>query len=162
MSTPPPDPGRPTVDQVALLLRARTKDSQGNEVGTFDSDTRPTDDQVEEQIDAAMGLVGIRAPSTANMTSEQVTAFQALVAYRAALRIEKSYFPEQVRTDRSAYTQLREEYLDDLAAFLEAMSSSGANDPGYAYDVQMMPVGSWTSIPNSWIHINDPDLEELP
>jgi hypothetical protein len=159
MSTPPVDPGRPTVEQVALLLRARTKDSQGNEVGTFDDDTRPTGDQVDEQIDAAMGLVGIRFPSTSNMTDEQVTAFQALVAYRAALRVEKSYFPEQVRNDRSAYAQLREEYVDDLQAFMEAMSASGGDDLSYSYDMASIPVGSWTSIPYSWLHINDPDLD---
>jgi hypothetical protein len=152
VSTPPPDPGRPTVDQVALLLRARTKDSAGNEVGTFDDDTRPTGDQVDEQIDAAMGLVGVRFPATDKLSAEQVTAFQALVAYRAALRVEKSYFPEQVRTDRSAYTQLREEYLDDLAALTTSVSGgAGGSGEFPSYDVAMAPVGSWTSIPYSWI-----------
>jgi hypothetical protein len=150
MSTPP-DPGRPSVDQVALLLRARTKDSQGNEVGTFDADTRPTDLECEAQIDAAMGLVGVRFPPSSGMTAEQVTAFQALVAYRAAMRIEKSYFPEQVRTDRSAYAQLREEYLDDLQAFTESMGAGGGGEVP-VYDMAMLPVGSWTSIPNSWIN----------
>lgn len=159
MSTPP-DPGRPTVDQVALLLRARTKDSAGNEVGTFDDDTRPTGTQVDEQIDAAIALVGVRFPPTSGMTAEQVTGFQALVAYRAALRVEKSYFPEQVRTDRSAYAQLREEYLDDLAAFTEAIRE-GAGGEQPVYDMAMIPVGSWTSIPDSWIAY-DTDLDVPP
>jgi hypothetical protein len=160
MSTPPVDPGRPTVEQVALLLRARTKDSQGNEVGTFDDDTRPTGDQVDEQIDAAMGLVGIRFPATDKMTPEQVVAFQALVAYRAALRVEKSYFPEQVRSDRSAYAQLREEYLDDLQAFVESIAGGGGGSGEFpSYDMAMVPVGSWTSIPYSWINEwVDPEL----
>jgi hypothetical protein len=155
------DPARPTVEQVALLLRARTKDSAGNEVGTFDDDTRPTGDQVEEQIDVALALVGVRFPPSSTMTVEQVGAFQALVAYRAALRIEKSYFPEQVRSDRSAYPQLREEYLDDLQAFTEAMSA-GAGGEIASYDMASMPVGSWTSIPYSWIRAQpDPDLGEV-
>lgn len=160
--TTPPDPGRPTVEQVALLIRARTKDTFGNEVGTFDSDTRPTDVQVEEQIDAAMALVGVRFPATSGMTAEQVSAFAALVAYRAALRIEKSYFPEQVRSDRSAYPQLREEYLDDLQAFTNALAGGGGD--GMVYPIQSAPVGSWTSIPHSWIRIleDDPDLVVPP
>jgi hypothetical protein len=145
------DPGRPTVDQVALLLRARTKDSAGNEVGTFDSDTRPTDVECNAQIDAAMGLVGVRFPPTSGMTAEQVTGFQALVAYRAAMRIEKSYWPEQVRSDRSAYAQLREEYLDDLQAFTAAISEGGGGEVP-VYDMAVIPAGSWTSIPNDWIN----------
>jgi hypothetical protein len=152
--------GRPTVEQVALLIRARTKDSAGNEVGTFDDDTRPTADQVEEQIDAAVALVGVRFPPQGSLTDEQTGAFQALVAYRAAMRVEKSYFPEQVRTDRSAYTQLREEYLDDLQALTEAISQGGGGELA-SYDMAMVPVGSWTSIPYSWLwpHQLDPELE---
>lgn len=163
MSTPT-TPGRPTVDDVALLLRARTKDSQGNEVGTFDDDTRPTGDQVDAHIDVAMGLVGVRFPAMDKLTTEQVTAFAGLVAYRAALRVEKSYFPEQVRSDRSAYTQLREEYLDDLAALETSVAGGGAGSEFPDYDMAMIPVGSWTSIPYSWIWPAgwDPEVDTLP
>lgn len=150
------DPGRPTVEQVALLIRARTKDSNGNEVGTFDDDTRPTGTDVEEQIDAAMALVGARFPPTAEMPAGLVPAFAELVAYRAALRVEKSYFPEQVRSDRSAYQQLREEYLDDLEAFTQSMAAGGGGELVES-DVGSLPVGSWTSIPYDWIRL-DPEL----
>jgi len=150
MSTPV-DPARPTVDQVALILRARTKDAQGNEVGTFDSDTRPTDLEVEAQIDAAMGLVGVRFPSSDRLSAEQVVALQALVAYRAAMRVEKSYFPEQVQTDRSPYAQIREEYLEDLQGLLESVAAGGGGGELPSYDLAELPVGSWTSIPDSFI-----------
>jgi hypothetical protein len=165
MSTPPVDPGRPSIAQVALLLRARTKDSAGNEVGTFDDDTRPTGDQVEEQIDAAIALVGVRVPAMDKLTAEQVAAFQSLVAYRAALRIEKSYFPEQVRSDRSAYAQLREEYLDDLQAFTDAIEAGGGAGGEFpSYDMAMVPVGSWTSIPYSFVRYDNvlDDLSDAP
>jgi len=147
MSTPPPTPGRPTVEDVALLLRARTKDSGGNEVGTFDDDTRPTADAVEEQIDAAMALVGVRFPTPDKMTAEAQAAFACLVAYRAALRIEKSYWPEQVRSDRSPYELLWTEYQDDLAALEAAIEAGGATgaevvSAGYG----SLPVGSWTLV----------------
>jgi hypothetical protein len=164
VSTPPdPPPGRPSVDEVAVLIRARTKDSSGNEVGTFDDDTRPTAPEVEEQIDAAYSLVGCRFPDPAGTAFPQrmLPAFQALVAYRAAMRVEKSYFPEQVRSDRSAYAQLREEYLDDLAAFTDSMEAGGGEEM-LTSDVLSLPVGSWTSIPYSWIRPTvppDPELE---
>jgi hypothetical protein len=161
--TPPSNIGRPSVEEVAVLIRARTKDSQGNEVGTFDDDTRPTSDEVEEQIDAAYSLVGCRFPDPGgdNFPERMVPAFQALVAYRAAMRVEKSYFPEQVRTDRSAYTQLREEYLDDLEAFTTSMEAGGGEEL-LTSDVVSLPVGSWTSIPYTWIRPSvppDPELE---
>lgn len=151
------DLARPSVDDVALLLRARTKDSNGNEVGTFDDDTRPTAEQVEEQIDAAVSLVGMRLPPTDQLPDSLQSAVATLVAYRAALRIEKSYFPEQVRSERSAYAELLEEYRDDLQALQEALIS-GVGEV-VAYDMGMIAVGSWTSIPYSWLHINDPELE---
>jgi hypothetical protein len=46
----PPDPAaswRPQVEDVAALLRARTKDANGEEHGTFDDSTRPNAIQVE-------------------------------------------------------------------------------------------------------------------
>lgn len=119
---------RPSVDDVAALIRARTKDAEGREIGTFTPDTRPTDVEVETHIDAALGLVVVRLPTDLPDTYEP--AARALVAYRAALRIEKSYFPEQVRSDRSAYEQLRQEYVDDLQALLDAIAASGSEDGG--------------------------------
>lgn len=139
--------GRPSVQDVALLLRARTKDSNGAEVGTFDDETRPTADQVELQIDAAMALVCTRFPPLKDLDETWLPAVTSLVAYRAALRIEKSYFPEQVRSDRSAYVQLREEYVDDLAALEEAIeNAAGGASAGPAPEIASLPVSSWTSI----------------
>jgi hypothetical protein len=149
-------PGRPSIEDVALLLRARTKDSYGNEVGTFDDDTRPTGDQVEEQIDAALALVCTRLPALDELDPDLLPAVASVVAYRAALRVEKSYFPEQVRSDRSAYEQLYQEYLDDLGALVDA-STAGGEDGVAAAGIGVLPVGSWTSIPGSFIYPPSPD-----
>lgn len=124
-----PDLTRPSVDDVASLIRARTKDSEGREVGTFNSETRPTDVQVERHIDNAVSLIATRLPR--DLPEVYVGTVKALTAYRAAMQIEKSYFPEQVRSDRSAYDQLREEYNDDLSALLDALDS-GSTDPAGA------------------------------
>jgi len=127
---PDTPPYRPSVADVAALLRARTKDAEGREVGTFNDDTRPTGTDVELHIDAALSLVGIQVPADFPVTF--TGAVSALVAYRAALRIEKSYFPEQVRSDRSAYEQLRQEYVDDLQALTDALAASGSSEYGSA------------------------------
>lgn len=142
-------PGRPTVEEVALLIRARTKDSNGHEVGTFDDDTRPTGDEVELQIDAAFSLVCTRLPALHTLDTSLLPAVVSLVAYRAALRIEKSYFPEQVRTDRSAYDQLYAEYTDDLAALVDTIAEGGGAEITGGRDFGSVKVGSWTSIPGT-------------
>src|SRR4029078_10786285 len=90
------DPWRPTVDDVAGLLRARTKDSEGQEVGTFTDDTRPTATQVEDRITASYALVTPRFGPVADFPQVYDATVAQLVAYRAALQIEKSFFPEQV------------------------------------------------------------------
>lgn len=142
--------GRPTVQDVANLLRARTKDTFGNESGTFTEDTRPTSLAVDGHIDAAMALVATRLPALDTIAPVLLDAYAQVVAYRAALRIEKSYFPEQVRSDRSAYDQLLQEYLDDLAALVEAATTTAGPDDaaGASSDIASIPVGSWTSIRN--------------
>jgi hypothetical protein len=134
------DPLRPSVADVALLIRARTKDADGREVGTFTDETRPTDVQVEEHISAAVALLSPRWPVP--IDDSYYLAVQRLTAYRAAMQIEKSYFPEQVRSDRSAYDQLREEYQDDLAALMDALGAGGADGGGSA--LGSAPSSMWT------------------
>lgn len=136
--------GRPSVDDVAQLLRARTKDSFGNESGTFTAETRPTAMQVDGHITTAMALVCTRLPPLDEIAVDLLPAVAGVVAYRAALRVEKSYFPEQVRSDRSAYEQLRDEYLDDLAALVDA-AAHGGSEQIESRDIAMIPVASWTS-----------------
>jgi hypothetical protein len=166
VSTPPdPPPGRPTVDDVAELLRARTKDSAGNEVGTFDDDTRPTADQVEQHIDTAYALVSTRIPPLDDLPADLLPAFAGLVAYRAAMRIEKAYFPEQVQSGRSPYEQLRQEYLDDLDPFVQRANdavAAGEEEIMFAFDMGDVPIGSWTSIPGSFIAKPSGTPDELP
>ena len=123
----PPQDCLPSIDDVAALLRARTKDTNGNELGTFTDQTRPNAEQAQLQIDAAQALVLTRLP--ADIPARYGDAVAALVAYRAALRIEKSYFPEQIASARSAYEQLYQEYTDDLQALLDALADAG--DGGY-------------------------------
>ena len=148
MSTPTPAAVvRPTVQEVANLIRARTKDSNGLEVGTFDGDTRPTADQVEQLIDASLALVGMQLPSAVSIPVDFGPSVALVVALDVACRIEKSYWPEQVQTERSPYALLKVEYDEALGALRDALESGGP--AGFGGDMANVPVGSWTSIPGS-------------
>ena len=95
-----------TPANVAALLRARTKDGGGVEVGEWTADTRPTAEQVDETILLARGIVEARVGSPVDAC---LGAFEVAVCFEAACIIEKSYFPEQVESGRSQYDQLRAE-----------------------------------------------------
>lgn len=104
----------PVVDDVAALLRARTKDADGAELGTFTDATRPTADEVERLIARAYGDVSTQ---TGAVLGERLALeAAAMVALRAAMFVELSYFPEQVRTDRSAYQEYERIYDAGMTA----------------------------------------------
>lgn len=146
MSVPPPT-GRPTVEEVARWIRARTKDAQGNEVGTFDDETRPTAVQVEEQIDVSVALVGMRLPPLDKLPAELLPAVAGVVSLDAACSIEKGYWPEQVRDNRSSYEFLKAERDQELEALAQAAGEAAAGggvDTGTGFVSSR--VRSWTSI----------------
>lgn len=93
----------PSVADVAALLRARTKDVNGSEVGTFNDDTRPTSSQVITLIGEAVG--DIQARMGTSPPPELAGAGKSAAAMLTACLVELSYFPEQVRSDRSAFEQ---------------------------------------------------------
>jgi hypothetical protein len=96
----------PTPENVAALLRARTKDTGGRELGEWTSETRPTLAQVQETLSLASAIVVAR---TGEPVSSCAGSFAIAVVFEAACIIEKSYFPEQVESGRSQYDQLRAE-----------------------------------------------------
>lgn len=96
----------PTPANVAALLRARTKDGGGNELGEWTEETRPTLVQVDEALVLAAGVVEARVGAPVDACA---SSFAVAVCFEAACMIEKSYFPEQVESGRSHYDQLRAE-----------------------------------------------------
>lgn len=141
-----PNRGRPTVDQVARWIRARTKDDQQREVGTFDDETRPTADQVEGHIDDAVAIVGLRLPALELVPDELLAAVTAVTALEAACEIEKGYWPEQVLSDRSAYQYLRAECDAALEQLAEQAQAAAGGGTEYASGASSAVLGSWTTI----------------
>lgn len=138
----------PTVDQVAALLRARTRDENGVELGTFNEHTRPTGTEAAtliamaaQQVAAVIGTDPVTLVAT-ERAQEVLDAATQAVALRAALLIESSYFPEQIAAGESPFLQLRE--LSDLQVTAVGQLID-ANQPGQA-QVYSIPIVSSTTI----------------
>lgn len=117
---------------VGGILRTRTKDDHGNELGTFTDSTRPTAAQVAERLGSATNdvaeAVGMEVPAAL------VGRARSVAALGAALEIELSFFPEQIGTGRSPYEQLKVLYDDRLRRLVTAAQSGGDEDAGTGAD----------------------------
>lgn len=125
MSTPPEpiEVEYPTQEDVARLLRARTKDDAGVENEAWTDDTRPTAAAVEELIQLAAG--DVLSQTGAELLERPAAAAKTMIALRAAMFVELSYWPEQVRTDRSAYHEYERLYNDGMEALLVSIEGGG-------------------------------------
>lgn len=127
----------PSVDDVADLMRARTKNVVGEE-GTFTAGTRPTADDVRRLIEfvagEVQGHVGSALPGILHLQARQCTMLGT------AAMIELSYFPEQQnqggadRTAAAAWREMYETALGRLASsrksYVAAASAGGGQGLG--------------------------------
>jgi hypothetical protein len=138
---------KPTPDDVATLLRARTKDLTGAELGVFTANTRPTDVEVAAIIDLAYAEVTARVGLY--IGSACADGARALVVIRAAAWVELSYWPEQIRSDRSVYAELIEQWttgLDNTIACVQGeVPTDGETKAGYRFGC--LDVHGWTAAP---------------
>lgn len=116
-------PYLPTLADVGALARARTKDSNGVELGTFTAATRPTDSQVLRLIDLAAAEVATRTNQTFSLRYYE--SARSVIALRTAMSIEVSYFPEETDSRDSAYGRFAREYADALGELTEATGPLG-------------------------------------
>jgi hypothetical protein len=131
-----------TTGDVATILRARTKTSTGEEAGDFGEDTRPTGDEVETLIARATAST---LAKTGAVPADLVDAAKAVVALRAAMLVELTMFPEQVRSERSAFPEYKTMHDEDVAALLSAMTSSPAGQGPGVYSVMSRTPRTMTS-----------------
>lgn len=130
----------PSVADVAAILRSRTKDTSGNELGTFTADTRPTGSQVVDIISLAVGDVVTLIGPDVDVSLQGAAA--SLATLGAAMKVELSFYPEQVASEHSPYRQLKEAY-DGAAKNLvvavgkvntgDTLGDEVAGDPAYGY-----------------------------
>lgn len=149
--TAPTDPlAFPTTADVAAILRARTKDLAGVEVGDFTADTRPTADEVARLI--VQAYAEVTGQSGTFLHPRCAGGATALIVIRAAMWVELSYFPEQVRSDRSVYQELAEQYTAGMPGLLTCVEGNvpgaeGADDGSVNLRFGMLDVHGATSVP---------------
>lgn len=143
-------PWTPSVQDVANILRARTINKNGGEVGTFNATTRPTDTEVQGLIDQSNNDVMDAIGQITEVPVNLVNNASSLITIGAAMMVEISYFPEQVGVGRSPYAQLAKQYSDKLTRLQNAIVSVGGNRPTNDYQT---PAGSFGGppIPAGWI-----------
>jgi hypothetical protein len=144
----------PSVDQVGAQLRARTKDKTGTEVGTFTGTTRPTDVQVTDLIE--QGVRDVARVVGEDLPPQTLEDAKDVAVLATAMRVELSYFPEQINSGRSPYPQLKQMFDDSIKALqieVAKEESGDTTDPGGPmkpkYDFNMMTpdpfiIGRWT------------------
>lgn len=138
----------PVVSDIGALLRARTKDSFGNELGTFTDDTRPTDEQVLRLIKLAEGDVAVQLPD--DLPEEYYQELHALIALKAAMLVELTHFPEQVRTGRSAYAEYERMFDNQMESLKEELivdpppDTTGATPNQTFLSFPNYPTAGWT------------------
>ena len=90
----------------------------------WSDETRPTLPQVQEIIDMAVeqmtSAVGADVPLACQRGA------RGTCALLAAMLIELSYWPEQARSDRSAYHEYKDLYDKQIALVQECVQSNGA------------------------------------
>jgi hypothetical protein len=104
----------PTVEDVAALERTRTIGTGGEDVGTFTTETHPTDGEVEALIDEALDVVLDQLPD--HIDPLWYAPIRRVVALRAAVSLDTSYYREQ--SPASAWS---ERFAADLAALQAAI-----------------------------------------
>lgn len=142
------DSYRPTIAQVGSILRARTLDKYGSELGTFNEDTRPTGTQVSDLIDLAIGdtsaAIGQDVPSN---LWEPVTM---LVAVNVANLIQASYWPEQVEDNSTVFDFWTNWYENGLKRMALAVRAENLGDEEGADGVADLPLwGDGDALPRS-------------
>lgn len=123
----------PSVNDLGALIRARTKDTSGDQLGTFTALTRPTDQDAER-------IIGQARNDVTDQTGDEIPqvlwrAARSTITYRAAMLVELGYFPEQIGAGKSPYPQYEALYADALTRLIAAAREvASGEDPGVADD----------------------------
>ena len=123
----------PTLDEVAAIVPSRAKNQYGR-ISTFDETTQPTGDQVQSIIDRSAAKVFSKIGEPPSALLEDA---KEIVTLRAAMLVELTYFGDQIRSDRSPYTELKALYEEAVTDYLTDRAQLGGDEiPGSADDQQ--------------------------
>lgn len=140
----------PASADVAAEIPERVKDDVGNVLTDFTDDgkTRPSKTQVEAIIAGAVrdtvAGVGTLESCAAENVEDLREGAKDVATLRAAMRVERTFFPDQIGSDLSPYNAIRDEVKDKLKTLVEAVSENcgtsggdsaagGAQEPSYSF-----------------------------
>lgn len=134
---------RPTVEEVASYVRGRTysrgagKSLGGQLLNTFNEETRPTLEEVEDLIDMAEFEVKSRLEHT--ITDEEEAKYaKNVVALRAAMGVELEYSPnEQSDSEDKTYTKLKDLYEQGMGVLANSLPDTNQTTKGI-YSIPMV------------------------
>lgn len=124
----------PTLAEVGSLLRTRTRNSGGTELGTFTDDTRPTGSEVQNLIFSSVSEVQ-DSIGTADVPPQVEQAVKNTIILYTAMQIELTYFPEQVGSGKSPYNEYKGLYDERLPRLVKAVERAEAGDTGPSSDI---------------------------
>jgi hypothetical protein len=126
----------PTTAEVAVHMRARLLNEHGAVFPDFTADTAPPKAQIEALIPQGVGRLVTAIGATICPGDHQEALYvsaKALAALYVATLAERTYFPEQVGSQRSPYSVMYEEFKDGLKVLVESVSEhcgGGGSEPG--------------------------------
>jgi len=156
----PPVTWLPPPQQVANLLRARTKDDNSEELGAWTAQTRPTEHEVQGLIQTAAGDLLAAVDTLDPEWPDPDDQAQALCALRAAMLVELSYFPEQVQTGQSAYDRYKALWDDGVAALINALAGPPGGGSSYSVIATPLALAGGEHLWPWWV-LNLPEPETL-
>lgn len=141
---------RPSTAEVAAQIPLRVRDEPGNVLTDFTNDgkTRPSRTQVERIVTGAVKdtvtAVGTLENCSADNVSDLREGAKDAATLRAAMRVERTFFPDQIGSDLSAYEAIRDELKEKLKTLVEAVSENcGTSGGDSASGRGQMPVSDF-------------------
>lgn len=118
---------RPTIDEVGRRIAARTRIvDTGAIVGTFNDETRPTGEQVNDLIDDALTVVG--ASCGVDLDAEYVPMAKAAAIAYTCMSIEMSYYPESTEAGDSSFRAFKERFTQQVEYIATALNQKRPNE----------------------------------
>jgi hypothetical protein len=121
----------PSLREVAVHIRNRTIERATNKfIGTFTDKTRPTEEEAWESITLALNDIEADTGRLDRTGISVVSwrAVRALAALRAAMIIERSYFSEQIGSNKSPYPGLERDWERRLPKVVDAVAEDIAGE----------------------------------
>jgi len=108
-----PMPWFPSLREIAVHIRNRTVERATNRfIGTFTDKTRPTEEEAWEAAELAINdiIADTGRLDRVGISADSHRAVRALASLRAAMIIERSFYGEQIGTNKSPYQALERDW----------------------------------------------------